>query len=205
MAASTALLTAALMRPLSRVPAGVTRRLAVRRRTPALGQRKCRRCTTALLKPSRDGGPTTSAFEKISPAGAACQRPLLRVKLTCRESRHTSEYDPDWTSVGFNAARTPGGSRPQRRPITAEMWRLPCHSPISFPFSAQLRARFASTIAAMRTQRALSAAERSVASGGASVAYRIVLSAQAAPHACCCRHRWPRGADARNECGRRLA
>ena len=43
----------------------------------------------------------------------------------------------------------------------------------------------------MRTQRALSAAERSVASGGASVAYRIVLSAQAAPHARCCRHRGP--------------
>ena len=35
------------------------------------------------------------------------------------------------------------------------MWRLPAHSPISFPFSAQLRARFASTIAVS----ALSAAD----------------------------------------------
>ena len=35
------------------------------------------------------------------------------------------------------------------------MCRLPCYSPISFSFSAQLRTRFASTIAAMRTQRAL--------------------------------------------------
>ena len=34
---------------------------------------------------------------------------------------------------------------PERRPITAEMWCLPC-SPISFPFFAQLRARFALTI-----------------------------------------------------------
>ena len=34
---------------------------------------------------------------------------------------------------GFNAARTPGGSRPQRRPITAEMWRLPCPLAYFFP------------------------------------------------------------------------
>ena len=151
--------------------------------------------------------------------GARC--PVVGTKRTCRPYRLMSAFggrsdmpfkrsnfrqmtlgqDPNRTSVGFNAARTPGGSLPQRRSITAEMWRCRANSPISFPFSAQLRARFVSTIAAS----ALSAAERSVASGGASVAYRIVLSAQAAPHACCCRHRWPRGADARNECGRRLA
>src|SRR6516165_7613136 len=46
---------------------------------------------------------------------------------------------------------------------------------------------------------------RSVGSGGASVAYRIALSAQAAPHACCCRHHWSRRAGARDEFGPRLA
>ena len=41
-----------------------------------------------------------------------------------------------------------GGPRSRRRSITAKMWRLPARSPISFPFSAPVRARFQSTIAA---------------------------------------------------------
>jgi hypothetical protein len=40
------------------------------------------------------------------------------------------------------------------------MCRLPCYSPISFPFSAQLRARFASKIASIRTERALLVLQR---------------------------------------------
>jgi hypothetical protein len=39
---------------------------------------------------------------------------------------------------------------------------LASHSPISLPFFAQLTARFASTIETMRSQRAVSGAERSL-------------------------------------------
>src|ERR1700722_19002269 len=84
-----------------------------------------------------------------------------------------------------------------------------CHAhwPFSFPFSAPLRSRLASTITANEKFAALASCCKGgpFASGGASVAYRIVLSAQATPHACCCRHHCPRGAGARDEFGPRLA
>lgn len=46
----------------------------------------------------------------------------------------TDANAPDRTSVRFNAAQTPGGSRSRRRSITAEMWRLPGPFAYFFPF-----------------------------------------------------------------------
>src|SRR6516165_1779174 len=87
------------------------------------------------------------------------------------------------------------------------MWRLPCPLAYFFPL---LRPAYSAFTVHDHGERELCSAPavlqgRSVPSGGATVGYRIVLSAQAVPPACCCGHRWLRGAGARDEFGRRLA
>jgi len=102
------------------------------------------------------------SFGVMETSGSSHRSSASRHCWTC--SVETASGLP-WFTVNISSATdrrfraNSRGSRPQRRSITAEMWRFPCPLAYFFPLSAQLRACFASTIAAMRTQRALSAAD----------------------------------------------